>query len=224
MKKMSLISDFDGTISKADFFQLVIDNLLKKEDIKPWNDYLEKKITHFEALSRIFAKVRLSPEEMDAFIQNIKIDEYVPETFELCKKLNIPIYICSAGMDYYIQRRIPDLIKKYSITVISNIAHYSQEKGFQIKGLPENSPFYNCEIGVSKEAVVKHVQKQGYYVIFAGDGRPDIKAAKIADTVFAKDMLLELCMEKNIKTLEFNDFRNIIQFINENNMQEKKWD
>lgn len=215
MKKTVLISDFDGTISKADFFHMVIDRLLKKEDIKPWNDYLEKKITHVEALARIFAKVRLSREEMDDFIQTIEIDEYVPQTFELCKQLDIPIYICSAGMDYYILKRIPDLIEKYNITVIANRAQYSQETGFDMRRLPEDSPFYNYEIGVSKEGLVEHLKKQGFYVIFAGDGRPDIKAAKIADTVFAKDMLLELCKEKNIKTLVFNDFSNIIQFIND---------
>ena len=75
MTKTVLISDFDGTISGEDFFGMVVEKLLKKEDIKPWNDYESGKITHFEALSRIFAKVSIEQEKLDAFIQNIKIDK-----------------------------------------------------------------------------------------------------------------------------------------------------
>lgn len=213
MQKLALISDFDGTISKEDFFNMVIDNLLQKDDIQPWKDYLAGNITHVEALSRIFAKVRISQDELDTFIKSIKIDEEFPKALELCKNLSVPVYICSAGMDYYILRRIPDLIKQFNITVISNHATYSKDTGFVLKPLPETSPFYSKEIGVAKENVVKDLQKQGYFTIFVGDGRPDIKAAKIADAVFAKDVLLELCQKENIKTIKFDDFSDITSYI-----------
>ena len=48
--KIVLISDFDGTISKKDFFYMVIDTLLKdkKDALAPWNDYLNGKIKHID--------------------------------------------------------------------------------------------------------------------------------------------------------------------------------
>ena len=77
MTKAVLISDFDGTISGEDFFGMVIERLLTKEDIKPWDDYVAGKITHFEALNKIFTKVAITQKKLDAFIQSIKIDEKI---------------------------------------------------------------------------------------------------------------------------------------------------
>jgi 2,3-diketo-5-methylthio-1-phosphopentane phosphatase len=213
MHKTVLISDFDGTISKKDFFNMVIERLLAKEDIKPWRDYLAGKITHAEALNRIFSRVRLPQNELDDFIQSIEIDENFPETLELCKRLEIPVYICSAGMDYYILKRIPRCIEKYNVTVIANKGEYSPSAGFKLTTPPENSPYYGKNIGIAKEAVVEDFKKQGYTAIFAGDGMPDIKAAASADIVFARDALLNLCGQKNIKTLKFDGFEDIINCI-----------
>ncbi len=213
MPKTALISDFDGTISKEDFFNMVIDRLLTREDIKPWDDYLAGKITHVEALSRIFAKVRIPQNELDKFIESIEIDPQFPETLELCKKLEIPVYICSAGMDYYILKRIPEYIKKYNITLLSNKGEYSPQTGFKVTPPAPGSPFYSKDAGVSKDALVQHLKQQGFFTIYAGDGRPDIKAARTADAVFAKGILLGLCKEQGIQTLQFGGFGDIIKYI-----------
>ncbi|MCL2335428.1 MAG: MtnX-like HAD-IB family phosphatase [Endomicrobia bacterium] len=213
MKKTALISDFDGTLSKEDFFNMVIDRLLSKDDIQPWQDYLAGRITHLEALSRIFAKVRIPQAELDIFIQSIEIDPKAEETFELCKELAIPIYICSAGMDYYILKKIPQLIEKYNITIVANKAEYSPETGFEVTPPPVGSLFYSKNTGIAKDALVESLKKQGFFTIFAGDGRPDIKAAKIADAVFAKSVLLNLCREQNIRTLKFDGFGDITEYI-----------
>jgi len=217
MRKTAFVSDFDGTLSKEDFFNMVVDRLLTREDILPWQDFLAGKITHLEALSRIFARVRIPQAELDIFIQSIQIDPKAKETFELCKKLSIPIYICSAGMDYYILKRIPQYIEQYRIQIISNKGEYSPETGFKVTPPPAGSPFYSKSTGIAKDELVNHLQKQGYFTIFAGDGRPDIKAAKITDAVFAKSVLLDFCREQNVKTLKFDDFGDITEYIKTSN-------
>ena len=58
--KIVLITDFDGTIIKKDFFWYIIEKLMTEEDALPWKDYQAGKITHFEALNRIFAKIHIS--------------------------------------------------------------------------------------------------------------------------------------------------------------------
>ena len=213
MKKIAFVSDFDGTISEEDFFNMAIDRLLTPEDLKPWQDYLDKKITHYQALGRIFSKIRISQRDLDNFIKSIEIDPYFTQALDLCKDLKIPIYICSAGMDYYILKRIPAEIKKYDITLLSNKGEYSPAEGFKLTPPPEDYMFYNKNTGISKEALVEHLKNQGFFTIYAGDGIPDIKAAKVADAVFAKSVLLELCRKENIKTLKFDDFRDITEYI-----------
>ena len=77
----------------------------------------------------------------------------------------------------------------------------------------KNSPYYNSNTGISKERIVQKLKDDGFFTIYAGDGKPDLKASKIADTVFAKDMLLELCKKENIKTNSFIDFSDIVKYI-----------
>ncbi|MCL2800122.1 MAG: MtnX-like HAD-IB family phosphatase [Endomicrobia bacterium] len=213
MKKIAFVSDFDGTITKEDFFNMAVDRLLTPDDLKPWRDYLDKKITHYQALDGIFSKIRIPQNELEDFIQTIEIDPYFTQTLDLCKNLSIPIYICSAGMDYYILKRIPREIEKYNITLLSNKGEYSPETGFKLTPPSSDHMFYNKNTGISKEALVEYLKKQGFFTIYAGDGIPDIKSAQIADAVFAKSVLLELCQKQNIKTLKFDDFRDITEYI-----------
>jgi 2,3-diketo-5-methylthio-1-phosphopentane phosphatase len=213
MKKRAFVSDFDGTISKDDFFNMVINRFLKPEDLRPWQDYLDKKITHIEALGKIFSKVRINQKEMDTFIESIEIDDNFERVCRLCKSLCIPIYICSAGMDYYITKRIGKYLKEYDIALIANSGEYGAENGFKMSAPPEDDVFYNSNTGISKEAVVGHLKAQGCFTIYAGDGIPDIKAAKISDAVFAKSVLLDLCKKAGIKTHKFDSFEDIYKYI-----------
>ena len=214
-KKLALISDFDGTISKKDFFYMVIEELLKdkKDALAPWQDYLKGKIKHIDALTGIFSQIHLKQYELDNFISSIKIDSYFYNTAEYCMKKEIPFYICSAGTNYYIKKRIPDALSKYNIILISNDATYSQQNGMKLLPPQKTSYYYNSNTGISKQAIVKNLKSTGFFTIYAGDGKPDFTSAQIADVVFAKDLLLELCKEKDIEAKTFNNFNDILNYI-----------
>ena len=213
--KLVLISDFDGTISKKDFFYMVIDTLLKdkKDALAPWHDYLNGKIKHIDALTGIFSQIHLTQQELDDFISTIEVDSYFYDTAKYCMDKNIPFYICSAGTNYYIKKRIVDTLSRYNIILISNDATYSQQDGMKLVAPPETSPYYNANTGISKQAIVQKLKDEGFFTIYAGDGKPDFKSAQIADIVFAKDMLLELCKGKSIKTKPFKNFNDILNYI-----------
>jgi 2-hydroxy-3-keto-5-methylthiopentenyl-1-phosphate phosphatase len=87
-KKIALISDFDGTISVDDFFWYAIKDYLDENSLQPWNDYLDKKITHFEALSKIFGQIRAEKEDFDNFIDKFPIEEKFVDTLALLRQLN----------------------------------------------------------------------------------------------------------------------------------------
>jgi 2,3-diketo-5-methylthio-1-phosphopentane phosphatase len=213
--KVVLISDFDGTISKKDFFYMVIDNLLKdkKDALTPWQDYLSGKIKHIDALTGIFSQIHLTQQQLDNFISDIEIDSYFYDTAKYCMEKGIPFYICSAGTNYYIKKRISDTLSKYNITLISNDATYSQQDGMKLVAPEKDYPYYNSNTGISKQAIVQKLKDDGFFTVYAGDGKPDFKSAQIADVVFAKDMLLELCEKENIKTKPFKNFNDILNYI-----------
>lgn len=212
-EKIAFITDFDGTISDDDFFTYITKAYFDEEALKPWLEYLSGYKTHFNALNEMFEQLRVSEADLQKLMNQIKIDPALIKTFELCAEKNIPIYICSAGCDYYINYLIGDLIKKYNITLISNSGTYNQKTGLTMHAPDKSSPYFDEKIGISKASIVNKLHQEGYKVIFAGDGPPDFEPAKIADVVFAKKMLLEKCQDAGLNTHKFADFNDIYTFI-----------
>lgn len=213
--KYAFVTDFDGTITDDDFFNHIATQYFNEEALKPWHEYMKGNKTHFDALNEMFSGLKVPTDEFNQFISKIAVDKYFSSTIEMCFSKNIPIYICSAGCDYYINLLIGDLIKKYHITLVTNKSSYCPLKGLNMQKPAKDSPYYDEKIGISKASIVKKLHDLGYKVIYAGDGPPDIEAAKIADIVFAKKILLSKCQELGIKTMKFNDFNDISNFIKE---------
>ncbi len=52
MASKLLVSDFDGTMTRNEFYRLAIEQLLPSDCPDFWRDFREGKLTHFEALDR----------------------------------------------------------------------------------------------------------------------------------------------------------------------------
>ncbi|HEX8200963.1 MAG TPA: hypothetical protein VF590_10770, partial [Isosphaeraceae bacterium] len=50
-----LVTDFDGTLTRHDFYRLVLERLLPPGAPDFWDEYRAGRLTHFEALRAIFA-------------------------------------------------------------------------------------------------------------------------------------------------------------------------
>lgn len=212
-EKFVFVSDFDGTISKKDFFAYATSTIIPPEDMKPWSDYKQGKIKHVDALNKIFNKINLQKDDFDAFIDTIEIEEYFLPTVEICRKMNVDVYVVSAGADYYISRILNNLNISDKVTLITNPSKYSQEHGLELIPVDKSHEYYDEDLGISKQYFVEKMKKEGYSVLFAGDGMPDIAAASSADVVFAKDYLIELCKRSNIKYNKFDTYYDIYDFI-----------
>ncbi|MCL2008169.1 MAG: MtnX-like HAD-IB family phosphatase [Treponema sp.] len=210
--KTTFVSDFDGTISDDDFFEYVKEAFFDDDVLEPWRQYRRGELSHFEALKQIYGTLRAGEEEIRQVINQVKIDEWVIPTFNLCHEAKIPIYIASAGCDYYINILIGSYIEKYDITLVTNSSSYSPATGLYMERPSKESPYYDEKVGISKREIVRQLQEKGERVIFAGDGPPDIESARIADIVFAKKILLEKCKAEGIKTQNFSSFKDIYSF------------
>jgi len=99
--------------------------------------------------------------------------------------------------------------------LITNPGTYAPESGLTMQHPPQDHPFYDPLVGISKKKIVQHLQAQGYRVVFAGDGPPDFEPATIADTVFAKKVLLDMCQKAGIATQPFENYQDIYAFFKE---------
>ena len=211
-QKLALVSDFDGTISDNDFFYYITKRYFDEKALAPWRQYLSGKKKHFDALNEMFQSLRVQESELKNFIKTIKLDKTFFPLAAYCQKNNIPVYICSAGCDYYINVLIKKELKKYNLTLVTNRGEYSAKTGLTM--FP--NPLYKDEnLGVSKVSLVKELKKNGYKVIYCGDGLPDILPAQSADKIFARKTLFEECQKKHIKAEFLNTFDNVLQYITE---------
>ena len=195
MPRRVLISDFDGTITTNDFYDLVVQRLLKPEDIAPWQDYLAGRITHFTALQRIFAKIRATEEQILAVAADMRPDPNLAKAVADLRLAGWEIVVASAGCEWYISRILASA--KVELEVHSNPCSYQPDGSLGMEE-PRSSPFYCPETGIDKPAIVRFYQQQGDVVAYAGDGYTDLPAALLVrpEWRFARSALAESLQER----------------------------
>lgn len=168
------VSDFDGTITQHDFYSLVTKAFPEILQHNDWSNYEEGKITHFEALKNIFARLNC-PEKMLIEITNKMI---FPPNFtndvDTLKQNGWDLTIASAGCDWYIKKLLGANLNK--LTLYTNPGTYSPESGLTMTRA-DIGKFSSINIGVNKLAIVEDALHRYQNVAFAGDGRPDLESA-----------------------------------------------
>lgn len=190
MSSRVLITDFDGTITRRDFFTRVVETLLTPEDLGPWHLYTAGEITHFEALRRIFARIRAEESDLDEVLASMEIDPDLRSGFSRLEEAGWEVIVVSNGCRWYIDRLLATA--GVAPPVLANPGRFEPERGL-IMELPESSPFFSPETGIDKGAVVEEYLRRGAAVAFAGDGRPDVAPALLVspDRRFAREWLAD---------------------------------
>ncbi len=171
-----LVSDFDGTMTRRDFFKLAIQQLLPCDGPDFWSDYRAGHITHFEALRRYFAEIRASEAEVLGVVDQMELDPGLPQAVAELRQADWKVIVTSAGCDWYIRRLLARAGAE--LEVHSNPGRFVPGLGLQME-MPVGSQFLSPSLGVDKARIVRHHLDQGCTVAFAGDGFPDEEAAML---------------------------------------------
>jgi len=210
---MVFVTDFDGTVTDDDFFQYTKEAYFDEASLAPWFEYTAGKITHFEALRRMYSTLRINEAELVRMINLIHVDKWVTAVFHILKSNGIPIYIASAGCDFYINILFGQVLKEFGVTLITNPSTYDETSGLTMSLPPNDYVYFDPAVGINKAKIVTSLQAAGKKVIFAGDGPPDIDAARVADVVFAKKTLIELCEAEGLEHFKLNSYHDIYQYL-----------
>ncbi len=208
MKNFVFVSDFDGTLTKKDFYKILSDEYYKEEIKDMYNNWQNGEIRDVDYLGYIFKNVKRNEDEILEDIMKISLDPFTKQFIERINALGGEFVIVSAGTSYYIE-------KVLKMQGIGDVKIYSNRATFKNNGLhfalDEKDEFYSDIFGIDKEKVVKKLRSKYSKVFYAGDSRPDVKAALEADLVFAKGKLVNLLKEKGKAFIEFNNFSEIIE-------------
>src|SRR5262245_19974596 len=92
-----LVTDFDGTMTKNDFYELVTTQLLPPETPSYWVDYRAGRLSHFEALRNYFAAIRADAAAVWRIVDQMEIDPELAAAVAQLDRANWKVVIASAG-------------------------------------------------------------------------------------------------------------------------------
>jgi 2-hydroxy-3-keto-5-methylthiopentenyl-1-phosphate phosphatase len=169
-----LVTDFDGTLTRFDFFDLVRKRWPVRKEDDPWEKYVAGQITHFEALAEIFARIRTDERTLLELADSMDLDPDLDASLQKLREHDWQVVVASAGCSWYIERLLGRTNTPPKI--FSNPGAFHPERGL-LMSLPSDSPFLDPATGVDKVAIVRDALQRGDRVAFAGDGRPDLEPA-----------------------------------------------
>ena len=209
MKKVAIISDFDGTISRRDIGHHFFGTFINERE--RWLALLEQwrlgLISSRECLESEIALVRADQEDLDTFLGNEGLDPYFKDFVDFCERRAIDILITSDGLDYYIDR----LLMRFGFGYLEfNANHLVLEDG-RIDGI--EFPYFNAmdctRCGNCKRSHLERLERAGHFTVYVGNGFSDRCPAEHADIVLAKGELLDHCRAQKIDHIPFENFRDV---------------
>jgi 2,3-diketo-5-methylthio-1-phosphopentane phosphatase len=171
-----LVSDFDGTLTRHDFFRLALERLMPPGVPDYWQEYRAGRLTHFEAMRSYYSSIRATEAETLKVVEALELEPGLAEWVERLKQAGWKVVIASAGCGWYIRH----LLEKNGVDleVHTNPGRFEEGRGLLME-LPVASPYFSPTHGIDKAEVVRAAQKKGLRVAFAGDGYPDVPAARL---------------------------------------------
>jgi 2-hydroxy-3-keto-5-methylthiopentenyl-1-phosphate phosphatase len=209
VKKIAVISDFDGTVSKRDvghhfFGTFVSDRTRWLELLHEWRIGL---ISSRECLERELSWVRADREDLDAFIERESLDPYFKDFVDFCDRHRFEILVTSDGLDYYIDRLLVD----NGLGFVPFNANHLVVDEMSLRRI--EFPYYDTmectRCGNCKRFHLERLKKEGFFTVYVGNGCSDRCPAAHAHVVLAKGELAEHCREEKIAHVPFENFRDV---------------
>ena len=204
---MIIQCDFDGTITEEDVSFTLLDHFAQGDWRELFQQYRDNKISVGDFNTKAFAMVKAGREELLEVVRDkVKLRAGLHQLLTYCQSRGFRFLIVSNGLDFYIKSILEGV-------GLGNIEVHAAQTRFHPDGLevqyigPEGTPL-NRDF---KEAYTKEFLKQGYQVIYVGNGPSDISPASLAQHVFARDGLLECCRERNLECKPFDDLNDIVK-------------
>jgi 2-hydroxy-3-keto-5-methylthiopentenyl-1-phosphate phosphatase len=184
------VTDFDGTMTETDFYQLALERFTPSEAQYVWERYLRGELTLFETLQGIFSAIQSPEQEVAASLVDLGFDPQAAGAIGRLRQSGWDVVVASSGCEWYVRR----VLAAAGINAVlhTNPGGFAESGGLEMR-MPTNSPFFSDWAGISKAAIVRDALERFPVVAFAGDSTPDYEAAKLvpAGLRFARSHLAE---------------------------------
>jgi HAD superfamily phosphoserine phosphatase-like hydrolase len=165
-----LISDFDGTLTNRDYFQLILERFRPPEAMEIWDSYKSGRLTHFEAIAGVFGALRTDLAGAEALVRELEPSPGLGQAVHRLQNAGWELQIASAGCGWYIER----FLAWQGITAEFHACpgEFDPERGLIMRPATD-SPFASAAHGIDKPAVVRAALARDPVVAVAGDSGTD---------------------------------------------------
>lgn len=211
MTKPIVFCDFDGTITNSDNIIAVMKRFAPPEWEAIKDDILAQRCSVQEGVGRLFSLLpsSLKEEIIHFLLQTARIRDGFREFVAFLKERDIPLYIVSGGIDFFVYPLLDGLVGKDRI-----FCNGSDFSGETIRITWPHSCDEHCQngCGCCKPSLLRKLAPQDATKIVIGDSITDLAVARLADHVIARDFLLEKCQEFRLPHTPFTTFYDVVAF------------
>ncbi|MDD3250228.1 MAG: MtnX-like HAD-IB family phosphatase [Smithellaceae bacterium] len=214
-KKVLVLSDFDGTISRVDVGDGVLGRFAQKCRETIDREVVKGNMGSREAYEKIAPLVRVDAGRLRAYVLKCSaIDPFFVRFYRLAAKKGVDVKIVSDGLDFYI-RAILDKHRLGEIEFYSNNVVFGEQDTLMFDFPRANVLCGRC--GTCKSRILHEHRLMYEKIIYVGDGRSDICPSQYADLIFAKGELLKKCRQESaVPYRAFHDFREVSEYLKKN--------
>ena len=213
MNKLIIYCDFDGTITNTDNIISIMEKFAPPEYLPIKENILGQRQSIRDGVAEMFAllPVTLKDQIISYLLEQAQIRDGFAEFVSYTKKHNIPLYIVSGGIDFFVN---PMLETFGPFTGV-----YCNESDFSGETIQIRYPHVRDELctsqgcGCCKPSIIRQLQPNNSLNVVIGDSITDLEAAKLADLVIARDFLIEKCKELSIPYEPFENFQDVMNII-----------
>jgi len=197
--------DFDGTITRTDTTDAILEAYADPRWRALEEAWVSGRIGSRDCLRDQMALVDAAPEEIDALLDDIDIDEGFVSLFETCASYGVALHIVSDSFDYCINRvlgragHLSALLEGVTISS-SHLEPHGRSWRAHFGGAVCDHGCATC-----KPATMGRLNPGRGPVVFVGDGYSDRHAAAVADLLYAKGALVHHCNAHRIPYVSFED-------------------
>ncbi|MFA5308098.1 MAG: HAD-IB family phosphatase [Dehalococcoidales bacterium] len=207
--KTAVQIDFDGTVTEDDVSFYLLDTYADGS----WRQYLDE-YSHGDisvgAFNKVvFGMIKEDEKTLTDFVLDsprVIVRPGFKELIDYCAGKKYRTIIVSNGLNFYIEAILQKLgVSGLEIHAAENIF---APDGMKVRYLGPDGK--EVEAGF-KEVYTERLVKEGYQVVYIGNGTSDIYPCRKAAHVFATADLLEKCRAEYLKYYPFNDFYEVIR-------------
>lgn len=206
----AIFCDFDGTLTDKDTIDLLVEHHLGVDYRRTVSRrLLSGQATIREILIEEFDQLTVTPEEIAEFLlARVQVDPHLNELITYAAGHDYPLMVLSSGMDLLIHPLLGAAGSTLPVRCNRLVCDRSGEQPRLRIEFRDDS-----DNGHDKAAALRQARRDGYQIIYLGDGLTDVACAHEADVLFARRQLADYCRREGIAYHPLNGCMDVLDYL-----------